>query len=87
MEFPRQEEYWKGFSFPPPRDFPDPGIKPGSLASPSLGEDSLPLSHQGNLNTRKLSHKHGAQKSSRVKKCRITEKKKKKKKRWGGGRF
>ena len=30
MEFSRQE-YWSGFSCPPPRDFPDSGIKPESL--------------------------------------------------------
>ena len=29
MGFPRQE-YWSGLSFPSPRDFPDPGIKPTS---------------------------------------------------------
>ena len=35
MGFPKQE-YWNGLSFPPPGDFPDPGIKfesPKSLAS------------------------------------------------------
>ena len=31
MEFSRQE-YWSGLQFPPPRDLPDPGIKPMSLA-------------------------------------------------------
>ena len=31
-EFSRQE-YWSGFPFPSPGDLPDPGIKPGSLAS------------------------------------------------------
>ena len=35
MEFPRQE-YWSGFSCPPPGDLPDPGIKPESLMSPAL---------------------------------------------------
>ena len=29
-------EYWSGLPFPPPGDFPDPGIKPASLASPAL---------------------------------------------------
>ena len=77
MEFPRHE-YWSGLSFPPLGSLTDPGIEPGSLESPALGEDSLPLSHQGNLNTKKLSHKRGAQRSSRVKQCWITEKKKKK---------
>ena len=31
MEFSRQE-YWSGLPVPSPRDLPDPGIKPGSLA-------------------------------------------------------
>ena len=29
-------EYWSGLPFPPPEDFPDPGIQPVSLASPAL---------------------------------------------------
>ena len=41
MEFPRQE-YWSGFSCPPPGDLPEPGIKP---PSPALQADSLLLSH------------------------------------------
>ena len=35
MEFSKQE-YWSGLPFPSPRDLPDPGIKPMSLASPAL---------------------------------------------------
>ena len=35
MEFSRQES-WSGLPFPPPRDLPDPGIEPTSLASPAL---------------------------------------------------
>ena len=35
MEFSRQK-YWSGLPFPSPGDLPDPGIKPTSLASPSL---------------------------------------------------
>jgi len=35
MKFSRQE-YWRGLSFPPPGDLPDPEIKPASLASPAL---------------------------------------------------
>ena len=31
MGFPRQE-YWSGFSFPSPGNFPDPGIEPTSPA-------------------------------------------------------
>ena len=37
MGFSRQE-YWNGLSFPPPRDLPNPGIKPGS---PALQADSF----------------------------------------------
>ena len=37
MEFSRQE-YWSGLPFPPPRDFPNPGIEPGS---PTLQADAL----------------------------------------------
>ena len=46
MGFSRQE-YWNGYTFPPPRDLPDPGIEPTSLVSPALQADSLPPSHQG----------------------------------------
>ena len=35
MKFSTQE-YWSGLPFPSPGDLPDPGIKPTSLASPSL---------------------------------------------------
>ena len=35
MEFSRQQ-YWSGLPFSTPKDFPDPGIKPTSLASPAL---------------------------------------------------
>ena len=35
MGFSRQE-YWSGWPFPPPGDFPHPGIKPVSLMSPPL---------------------------------------------------
>ena len=31
MEFPKQE-YWRGLPFPSPRDLPNPGLKPTSLA-------------------------------------------------------
>ena len=43
--FPRQE-YWSGLSFPPPGDYPDPGIEPMSRA---LAGDYLPLSQLGTL--------------------------------------
>ena len=42
MGFSRQE-YWSGWPHPPPGDISNPGIKPGSLQSPALRADSLPL--------------------------------------------
>ena len=35
MGFSRQE-YWSGFSCPPPGDIPNPGVEPVSLMSPAL---------------------------------------------------
>ena len=35
MEFSRQD-YWSGLPFATPRDLPNPGVKPMSLASPAL---------------------------------------------------
>ena len=35
MGFSRQEN-WSGLPWPPPEDFPDPGIEPISLMSPAL---------------------------------------------------
>ena len=35
MRFSRKE-YWSGLPCPPPRDLPNPGIKPASLMSPAL---------------------------------------------------
>ena len=43
-----RQEYWSELPFPPPEDLPNPGIKP---VSPALQEDSLPLSHLGNLSS------------------------------------
>ena len=40
MEFSRQE-YWNGWSFPAPRDFPDPRIKPVFPVSPSIDRQIL----------------------------------------------
>ena len=45
MEFSRQE-YWSGLPFPPPKDLPDPGIKPVFPAFPALA-GRLPLNHLG----------------------------------------
>ena len=39
MGFYRQE-YWSGLPSPLPRDLPNPGIEPASLASPALQADS-----------------------------------------------
>ena len=46
MGFSRQE-YWSGFSCPPPGDLPNPGIKPTSLMSSALQGGSLPLAPPG----------------------------------------
>ena len=35
MGFSRQE-YWNGWPIPPPQDFPNPGMEPTSLTSPTL---------------------------------------------------
>ena len=37
MGFP-QQKYWIGLPFPPPRDLPNPGIKPKSPESPVLAD-------------------------------------------------
>ena len=42
MGFPRQQ-YWSGLPFPSPKDLPNPGIKPVSLASPPSAGRFLPL--------------------------------------------
>ena len=42
MEFSRPE-YWSGYPFPPPGDFPNPGVKP---RSPVMQVDSLPAEPQ-----------------------------------------
>ena len=39
------QKYWHGLPCPPPRDLPNPGIKPTSSASPALQADTLPLCH------------------------------------------
>ena len=44
--FPRQK-YWRGLSFPPPGDLPDPEIEPMSPVVPALQADSLPLTQWG----------------------------------------
>ena len=37
------QKYWSVLPCPPPRDLPNPGIKPASSASPALQADLLPL--------------------------------------------
>ena len=43
MGFLRQK-YWRGFSFPPPGDLPNPGIEAESPVAPALQVDSLLVS-------------------------------------------
>ena len=43
MGFSRQE-YWSGLPFPPPRDLPNPGIKP---ASPALAGEFFTIEPPG----------------------------------------
>ena len=42
-----RQEYWNGLPFLPPRDLPDPGIKPVFPVSPALADRFLPLHHPG----------------------------------------
>ena len=46
MGFFRQE-YWSGLPFLPPRNLPDPEIKPKPPVSPTLQVDSLPAEPSG----------------------------------------
>ena len=46
MGLPRQEN-WSDLPFPPPRDLPDPGIKPKSPVSFALQVGSLPIEPLG----------------------------------------
>ena len=46
-----RHEYWSGLPFPPPRDLPDPGIKPMSPVSSPMHADSLLLTHWGSPHT------------------------------------
>ena len=46
MGLPRQEN-WSDLPFPPPRDLPDPGIKPESPVSFALQVGSLPIEPLG----------------------------------------
>ena len=42
-----RQEFWSGLLRPPPKDLPDPGIKPVSPVSPALQVDSLPTEPPG----------------------------------------
>ena len=45
------QEYWSGLPFPPPGDFPNPGIEPESLTSPENWQlGSLPQAPPGKHN-------------------------------------
>ena len=46
LQFSRQE-YWSGLPFPPPRDLPDPGIKPTSPTAPALAGMSFTTESHG----------------------------------------
>ena len=50
MGFSRQE-YWSGLQCLPPGDLPDPGTESVTPAVLALWTDSLPLSHQGSLDS------------------------------------
>ena len=49
MRFSRQE-YWSGLPCSPPRDLPNPGIKPKSLMSPALAGGFFIVVQPGNPN-------------------------------------
>ena len=49
MGFSRQEN-WSVLPFPPPRDHPDPGVKPVSLACPALAGGFFTPKPPGKLN-------------------------------------
>ena len=42
-----RQDYWSGLPFSPPRDLPDPRIKPESLTFRAFEADFLPLSNWG----------------------------------------
>ena len=42
-----RQEYWSGLSCPSSAGLPNPGIKPASLMSPALTDDSLSLAPPG----------------------------------------
>ena len=46
MGFCRQR-YWNRLPFPPPRDLPDPGIKPTSFRSPALADRFFTTTAEG----------------------------------------
>ena len=45
-----RQEYWSELPYPPPGDFPSPGIEPTSLTSPASQASSLPLAPMKHIN-------------------------------------
>ena len=52
MGFSRQQ-YWSGLLFPPPGDFPNPGIEPESLMSPALASEFFTIAPPLAVNSQK----------------------------------
>ena len=66
MGFFRQA-YWSGLPFPPPGDFPNPGIELEPPAAPALQVDSLLLSHCGSpLNCLMIHNRNRSGEGSRL---------------------
>ena len=42
-----RQEYWSGLPFPPPEDFPSPGIEPVFPAAPMLGSELFTTAPSG----------------------------------------
>ena len=53
-----RQEYWNGLPFPPPRDLPNPGIKPATLVSQHWQANSLALTPPGNYLYRVIIIRH-----------------------------
>ena len=66
MEFSRQKS-WSGLPFHCPGDLPDPGIEPGSPASPAVSLPSEPPGESVNYMTYAYTHTHSFPGDSAVK--------------------
>ena len=44
-----RQEYWSGLPFPPPGDFPHPGVEPAYPVSPALAGGFFTTEPQGKL--------------------------------------